>query len=46
MLFGIILVVMLIYLFIIINNIRKSIKNIDRYKKEIVVIQDKINNSN
>lgn len=46
MLFGIILVVMLIYLFIIINNIRKSIKNINRYKKEIVVIQDKINNSN
>lgn len=46
MLFGIILAVMFIYFFIIINNIRKSIKNINRYKKEIVVIQDKINNSN
>lgn len=46
MLFGMILIVMLTYSFAIINNIRKSIKNINMYKKKIIDIQNKINNSN
>ena len=46
MLFGMILIVMLTYSLAIINNIRKSIKNINMYKKKIIDIQNKINNSN
>lgn len=46
MLFGIILIVMLAYSFAIINNIRRSIKNINIYKKKIIDIQEKMNNSN
>lgn len=42
MLFGIILIVMLAYSFAIINNIRKSIKNINMYKKKIIDIKNKI----
>lgn len=42
MLFGMILIVMLAYSFATINNIRRSIKNINIYKKKIIDIKNKI----
>lgn len=46
MLFQSILVIILAYIFYTIKNIMKSIKNINKYKKQIKSIQLKINNSN